>query len=129
MSQQIPGGDSVKVGYGHWHGHLTGNDTVDFTQAAAFTLTGGSGNDRILALTHTAMIHLGDGNDTIAMTDPGDATVHLGNGRDFVSLGDGVNSVQVGSGADTIHVNSGQSTIVAGGGNDLIKAQSGTAFI
>src|SRR5581483_10221265 len=129
MSQPIPGlagsSDSVKVGYGNWHGNLVGNDTVNFDENDAFTLIGGGGNDKIVstATAQIASIKLGNGSDTI-FDRTGEATVHLGNGRDSVHFSDGQFSIVLGDGNDTVAVSTGAVTVVAGGGNDKINVGS-----
>jgi hypothetical protein len=121
MSQQItgltPGNDSVKVGPGHWHGKLIGNDTVDFTGYSSFTLTGGHGNDEVVALHGgRGLVSFGRGNDTMFASNFR-GTIHSGTGHDFISLSGASGLVTGGKGNDTILV-AGHLSVKGGRGHD-----------
>jgi Ca2+-binding RTX toxin-like protein len=120
-----PGNDSIEVGAGHWHGRLIGNDTVNFTQNAAFTLTGGAGNDEVLALHGgRGRLSFGPGHDTIFASHFA-GTIHGGGGGDLISLSSSSGLITGGRGNDTILV-AGHMTVRSGGGHDDLVFFSNT---
>ncbi|MEE4345589.1 MAG: calcium-binding protein, partial [Paracoccaceae bacterium] len=108
-----PGGMAIAVG--GWTGvervsGFIGNDTIDASgNAAAFSLQGADGNDRLIG---------GNGNDTI-FGGNGDDAIFGGNGNDLLLGGPGVDSIFGGAGNDTLIGNQSGDFLDGGDGSDV----------
>jgi Ca2+-binding RTX toxin-like protein len=104
------------------------NTTVGTANSSdvAATVTGGSGNDRLVGGTKADSISGGAGNDDIFGA-AGNDVISGGTGNDTIDGGSGANNIDAGDGDDTINVattsnfTSSLNTIVGGAGNDNLS--------
>lgn len=87
-------------------------------------ISGGSGNDSIVAGTGNDVITGNAGNDTIVAGD-GQDRIYGGDGNDLITCGNGNNYVTGDAGNDTITTGSGNDTLFGGAGNDMLSSGAG----
>ena len=104
------------------------NDTIIGSSSDANALSGGAGEDSIMAGDGNNALSGGDGNDYIDAGNgnntisggAGDDYIATGSGNNYISGGNGDDSITTGSGADIIDTGAGNDTVHAGGGSDAI---------
>ena len=126
------GNNKVRVGLND-HADVTtggGNDFIHIMGAAtvhsnagddSFAMQLSEGNGELL-------IFAGDGNDRVAPFSEhvrARATIHGGNGNDYVNGGGAAQTIYGGAGNDTLWGGTGSDLISAGGGNDRVYAEGG----
>lgn len=101
----------------------TSNDFVAkfASKVPALDITGGTGNDVIIAPSFGGTINGGEGNDTI------DASAAIG--AVTINGGAGNNIITGGAGNDTIDASTGTDTVTGGKGADTITVTSGTTIV
>ncbi|MEI4473492.1 Hint domain-containing protein [Frigidibacter sp. MR17.24] len=117
-------------------------DSLSYNQAAANSISGGSGNETLSGGAGSDTISGGAGNDSILGGDGDDSilmgsgqnTVYGGEGNDYVddAVGPrlvGPNYIDGGGGADTLISGDGNDTIYGGDGNDSILGEGGNDYI
>ena len=92
------------------------------------TLTGGSGNDKIIGFTGDDVISGGDGDDTIKGY-RGNDIISGGNGNDLIFGGSGNDTIEGDDGADTIYGDEGDDIINGGSGDDSLFGGTGNDTI
>jgi Ca2+-binding RTX toxin-like protein len=113
------------------------SDTSTYNlEAAAYTLTGTSGNDTLYGIvagkggTGVDTIYGGDGNDTIKGYGPNETdnnanTLYGEGGNDDIDGGNAVDTIYGGDGNDVISGNGGNDLLDDGAGNDLVNGGTG----
>ncbi len=102
--------------------------TVNFADLAQLrapvTLTGGAGNDSLVATGLDASLHGLDGDDRLT-SDLGEDTQHGGAGNDTLSAGAGQDSLLGAEGHDRLSGGTGQDRLSGGSGNDWLSGDDG----
>ncbi len=113
-----------------------GADLVEIAADVAIvaTLSGGEGDDTLIAGAMSDSIDAGPGNDSVIAGDgydtvvggDGSDTIDSGACDDFVDAGAGDDSVLGGDGDDTITCGAGNDIVLGGDGDDLLNAGAGS---
>jgi Ca2+-binding RTX toxin-like protein len=113
------GADSVIVG--------DGANTIRLGEGSS-SVTGGAGNNHLAVADRAGAavrLHLGDGNDTVALGD-GNDVVQVGDGADTLTLGNGSDSVTFGNGSDSVSIGDGNNQITGGDGANTLTLGTGS---
>jgi hypothetical protein len=103
---------------------LTGDRLDSLISGDMVLRVGTAGADQITATVKTAVVHAGNGNDTIT-TGKGHDVILGGNGNDLVRSGAGNDTVFGGAGRDRIEGAAGRDLLDGGGGNDTLDGGGG----
>ncbi|MGY4403734.1 calcium-binding protein [Bradyrhizobium sp. USDA 3315] len=95
---------------------------LDDAGGSTLNITGGN---------NSVFVALGQGSDTVNLSDAGNDTVYGGNGDDVINAGaaNGSNLLFGGAGNDSIYGGSGNDTLDGGAGNDYLTAGSGAQWL
>jgi hypothetical protein len=120
------GGTGIKV-YANLNGHDLGS--VRYSQAfATLYVVGFNGNDHVQMdpnLTIAAVVSEGIGNDDIHLGNSNNTVAVTGSGTDVIQAGNSTNNISLGNGTAIVTVGDGNNVVVGGTGKRTIQTGTG----